>query len=1059
VISLETARQLLDFQGGTPTQKARLSVDRAEEQLQGAVAIHNILEQHHVAYLADEVGLGKTYVALGAFALFRHFNPAFRLLVIAPKENIQRKWIKELQNFVRNNVRLADLRVRSIHGTPARPPVFCSNLLELIRETALDPDRDFFARLTSFGFGLSDEASDGWRKRRDRIRHLLPWIGDHLFDLKSKTRFKENYARATACALPEFDLVIVDEGHNLKHGLHKSAALRNHLLAMALGNDPQCEKSILKSLPHYGPRAKRVLFLSATPLEDDYRHIWNQLDVVGFGHLAPELADKSVPEDVKRELVSKFLVRRVSRIRTTDRELTKNLYRREWRQGGVAVHDETLPLPDDRQRLVVALVQKKVSELLAHERFNHSFQIGMLASFESFLQTAKVGTSDETATFDDADQTDNELERQGIDVEHVNRLASSYEKRFGSPLPHPKMDALVESLRESFNSGRKALVFVRRVASVKEIEQKLEVEYDRWLIARLENELSPTLQPALAKVVEQYRSERAVRDLRKIREQQHESRSDDDADPELQEVRDATEDQGGIDTFFAWFFRGEGPAGVLSGAELSKRFLRPQFGLSSFFEENYAAALLGARPGSVLAALCAHLQQPDEVVRRELETRAGRLLRTEQRRKRHRHLFIAFQAAAVSLIAEKSGDLRAEAELTRRELLVDQSDAPPVSLGTWLERATFFTELRARDSLRDELWFPTEEQTLKVEPRFHRRELRRELLRSMFRLGHSLIDLFVVVINRLGRLERAGDGEDLDNQLLANDLLDLLEHQRDSGPFRAYHELRQAASHFDAIVDINVRALWDRELSEVSRDIGNLLREQQPIGGMFGQVNKTLVSQFRMPGYPLVLITTDLLQEGEDLHLFCSDVYHYGISWMPSSMEQRIGRIDRVRSQTENRLTALDRAPEGRDLLQVYFPYVPETVEVFQVNRVLERMDRFIRLMHENLGTPKDGDDRRINLADEIGRAARPRSEASREPLRSSFPVRRELLRGKKEPLAVSHEVYDELVLRFRLLQDQLHKAHGIHWQPRGPLHGTAVSSASAGSHGSAFLRRSGSSM
>src|SRR5206468_13021446 len=63
-----------------------------------------------------------------------------------------------------------------------------------------------------------------------------------------------------------------------------------------------------------------------------------------------------------------------------------------------------------------------------------------------------------------------------------------------------------------------------------------------------------------------------------------------------------------------------------------------------------------------------------------------------------------------------------------------------------------------------------------------------------------------------------------------------------------------------------------------------LLRAQQPIGGMSGQVNQTVVRQFRMPGYPFILTTTDLLQEGEDLHLFCSDVYHYGIAWMPSSM-------------------------------------------------------------------------------------------------------------------------------------------------------------------------------
>ncbi len=81
---------------------------------------------------------------------------------------------------------------------------------------------------------------------------------------------------------------------------------------------------------------------------------------------------------------------------------------------------------------------------------------------------------------------------------------------------------------------------------------------------------------------------------------------------------------------------------------------------------------------------------------------------------------------------------------------------------------------------------------------------------------------------------------------------------------------------------------------------GRFWASQQPVGGMFGQVNETVVRQFRMPGYPFVLVTTDLLQEGEDLHTFCSAVHHYGIAWTPSSMEQRVGRIDRVQLADES---------------------------------------------------------------------------------------------------------------------------------------------------------------
>src|SRR5918994_8007139 len=179
MISLATARELLDFGGGNDGAVYRISPAQAEMQLEGAVAIYNILEKYGVAYLADEVGMGKTYVALGTFALFRHFNPSFRLLVIAPKENIQQKWTKELRNFVRNNVRFADRRIKAIHQAPARPPVLCNNLLALIRETALDPDRDFFARLSSFSLGLSDD-QESWKAKRDAVMSELPWLDSSL---------------------------------------------------------------------------------------------------------------------------------------------------------------------------------------------------------------------------------------------------------------------------------------------------------------------------------------------------------------------------------------------------------------------------------------------------------------------------------------------------------------------------------------------------------------------------------------------------------------------------------------------------------------------------------------------------------------------------------------------------------------------------------------------------------------------------------------------------------------------------------------------------------------
>ena len=62
--------------------------------------------KNNVIYIADEVGLGKTYIAAGIASLFRHFSPNMpkhKDLIIVPKKNLQDKWQKELRNFTENN--------------------------------------------------------------------------------------------------------------------------------------------------------------------------------------------------------------------------------------------------------------------------------------------------------------------------------------------------------------------------------------------------------------------------------------------------------------------------------------------------------------------------------------------------------------------------------------------------------------------------------------------------------------------------------------------------------------------------------------------------------------------------------------------------------------------------------------------------------------------------------------------------------------------------------------------------------------------------------------------
>lgn len=1045
MIDLEAARKLLDF--GRRIGEG----SRAEEQLRGAVAIHNILRKHGVAYLADEVGMGKTYVALGALALFRHYDPSFRVLIIAPRENIQRKWQKELRNFVAHNMRFADMRMASLDEQPARPLVSCGNLTDLARETSLDPNRDFFVRMSSFSLALG-KTTDDWERTRDALRKQLPGMSKEAFSLRSKDQFKKNFARALCCALPTFDLVIVDEAHNLKHGFHPGASSRNHVIAEMFGRHAEDDVPDRRLFRDYGKRAKRVLFLSATPLEESYGHIWNQLDLFGLAAGFDELKNEEVPESRKKELASRFLVRRVTTIRVADREHTKNMYRREWRAGGVADHDQPIQITDPRQRLVVALVQKKVSELLSGKRFNRSFQIGMLASFESFLETAKLkrGT-DELGVFDDSEQTEIVAERDGLDVHDLNRLARDYRKTFGREMPHPKMDAIVHKLSTAWLTGEKSLVFVRRVASVKELKRKLDDLYDDWLIPRVRAGLPEELRAAFAGVEASYRREKEEADTARQQVLQP---------VDMTETTIDVDDRGGHDSFFAWFFRGDGPKGVVSGANVQGRFSQASGAYATFFSDNHVMALLGAAPGSVLASLAQVLSIAAEDAASLVRARAAKYLTTAKTVTRTARLEAA-QAAALELLSERSEGALAERatiiweERYQASAKHDCAKLAPPEIASALEHATFFNELRRpeRQHLRAEIWPEPKVADGRVtdfRQQFREQELRAQLLGTAARLGHAFIDLYVLAMR--GRTTLAGRArEDAatdtsgdtreDGASLLHDYAGLLDQQRATGSgWGAFVELSLLANNFDLILDVNAPNARTAPLQESERYFTNLLRQQQPVAGMSGQVNQTLVRQFRMPGYPFVLISTDLLQEGEDLHTFCSSVYHYGISWTPSSMEQRIGRIDRVRSQTDRRLSLLKRELTGDDLLQVHFPFLGDTIEVLQVERVLRRMDTFLRLMHEGIAPPaREG--QRIDIRRELV-GMRTHADVVREPLKSAFPLPEWALHGNKRELAVDAALGAGLRVRLESLALAQLGDLPIQWAlrpPKGTLMGTAT--------------------
>ena len=1022
-IHVDFARELIDFSGaarnGAGARRRAITASFAESQLHGAVASYNMLAENRVAYIADEVGMGKTYVALGVMGLVRHFRPDARMLVIAPRANIQLKWVKELRNFVRNNWRLTDNRVRSIQGTPAREPTICHSLAQFAHELTTNADRDFFLRMTSFSLALKHAES------RDRYRRQLldyvDWLPTSALSSRTQWGFRERYGRAFNALLPNIDLLVVDEAHNLRKGFgckdERNVSNRNRILGLTLGHPPAASPDS----PLYRPRVKHVLCLSATPFEDDYGDIWRQLDVLGAGGIEVRgprdgkvfpvraLAEADTDERTKRELASDLLIRRIAYLKIGGEKHTKNMYRREWRYGGFQRFDDPIHFDDPRQRLIVGLVQKKVAEVLGHERFGNHFQIGMLSSFESFLETVghikqtqedalakeenEADNEGEQATFDGR-QTQKREEQRGADTRVLNTLIESYREQFRQGLPHPKLDATVQSLASAFETGEKALIFVRRVATVAELGRRLDREFDKWVKRKMKAAL-PDLSEEIDELFERFtRETRAGASSESVT-----SRTAPVAEQRGELLTGVEDDPGGRENFFSWFFRGEGPEGLLSGGAFQRNRLSNTAAVySTLFEDDLVAWLLG-RPDRPLARLAQQLGLSTDQLTTRLRGLAWAYYRNRTKRRTgypRFYVFEAYQSAALHLLAQSDGAIAGRASEVLKGRFPDHHGegidppkgfpSPESAIGI----TTFFTELVKRGELREAIW--PDEQAATFAERFRRREQRRELLSAMSRLGAAYIDLYLLAIDEAGsfQLRRAAGSEAVDRDLALR-FVNLLAEQRNRPGFHAFAELNGAAEAFDTLIGVNFADVPGSNLTDLAEIFGRSLQHQNPVGRMSGRVGNRTVHQFRMPGFPFFLISTDVLQEGEDLHTFCRKVIHYGITWTPSAMEQRTGRVDRIDSLLQRQLDGRECAPEPDEKIQVYYPHLEDTVERLQVRRVLRRLDRFLRLIHEPV--KKRRYDRRIDKNREI-LTSMDLPAPMRGLLKPAFPVRDDWLVG-----------------------------------------------------------------
>lgn len=896
-------------------------------------------------YIADEVGLGKTYIAIGITSLLRHFSSnsvSFNDIIIVPKKNLQIKWQKEIRNFINHNYLINDNRVKSVIGLP---------IGLLGNDQMHDKFQPFNYKNSSYNsfrmssFSMGTHENFDWKVEFQRFpeRSIVLEKFQDTWDNSFNRRL---YAILMNINTPDVDCLIVDEVHNFKKGLEGNISQRNEVMIRYMGNIMEEDHEIFIAFPSLKakikPLAKKIIFLSATPIDKGLYQLKNQLDIFLPNHKYRDLLIDDIDEKMEPEL-SEFLIRGVMNIRLKEKDYSRNMYRHEHRKGNVKLEEnaEPIKLTDDRLALITGLVQYKTMKELSAKN-NPSFEIGLLAGFESFKPKPKS----QELEFDSSVQSE---QKEAADANVIQNLAESYHQVFGKSMPHLKQDALVKELFELMIKGEKALVFTRRVASVNELEAKLSEEFSDYLFRKIETfeklNKNSRLQVLTKTFNEQSQRKEIEESLELVSQRININKFNQLFSPqkeykthsEILQLLTLLYDEPSEDEYW-----------VLHKVELLKfqELIRKHIGRTSRVSKE-----LIELSKNLLMNTLNHIisdTDPDNTLEKEYQG-IDEVVETP-------YFFQGFFKGKGKSFRKATYD-NPWYELNLY-LLNSHYKIFDIDYEKWKKFNPIYEKQKLSFRFKNEQ--DNYESVLRDKP-FNKYSFNRDLLKSATFMTSLLLETCHNEFNKWVLKKRELSREKFSESI--NSLVEIIKgiFRSGSGIIPAY--LAWSTNDFTVSLNKLLESDFQFVLEEIklvikdferivscnfpeSSKIKYTLYNQLPVQGVSGQhkinVSK-IASQFRMPGFPYILVATDILKEGEDLHTYCTNVYHYGIAWNPSDMEQRTGRIDRIGSKCYHGLIAQqeDTIPFKRKL-QVLFPYLSDTLEVNQVARVFHAMNKFV---------------------------------------------------------------------------------------------------------------------
>lgn len=119
----------------------------------------------------------------------------------------------------------------------------------------------------------------------------------------------------------------------------------------------------------------------------------------------------------------------------------------------------------------------------------------------------------------------------------------------------------------------------------------------------------------------------------------------------------------------------------------------------------------------------------------------------------------------------------------------------------------------------------------------------------------------------------------------------------------------------------------EEDPDEAAKVLANV---QEATGRTTHEKRTRLMRSFNTPFFPDILVCSQVMGEGVDLHRSCRHVIHHDLAWNPSSIEQRTGRVDRLGCKAE-----------GTHPIHVYLPYLSGTADERQYRVMTDRESWF----------------------------------------------------------------------------------------------------------------------